>query len=90
MQALVNMIVASGIITTGQTLPLISYGGSSIIATSIAFGIMIAASKADKPKRTEALASVTESDQPAHEEAYPEDEKPSEVLLTPTETQDIQ
>ena len=90
MQALVNMIVASGIITTGQTLPLISYGGSSIIATSIAFGIMIAASKADKPKRTEALASVTESDQPAHEEVYPTDEEPSEVLLTPTETQDIQ
>ena len=90
MQALVNMIVASGIITTGQTLPLISYGGSSIIATSIAFGIMIAASKADKPKRTEALASVTESDQPAHEEVYPTDEESSEVLLTPTETQDIQ
>ena len=54
LQALVNMIVASGVITTGQTLPLISYGGSSIIATSMAFGIMIGASRVDKPKRVEA------------------------------------
>ena len=54
LQALVNMIVASGVITTGQTLPLISYGGSSIIATSMAFGIMIGASRVDKPKRVDA------------------------------------
>ena len=51
MQAIVNMVVASGIISTGQTLPLLSYGGSSIIAASMAFGIMIGASRVDKDKR---------------------------------------
>ena len=90
MQALVNMIVASGIITTGQTLPLISYGGSSIIATSIAFGIMISASKIDKPKRTEALAQAAASEQAAPEVACPEEEEVTEIPLTSTETQDIE
>ena len=90
MQALVNMIVASGIITTGQTLPLISYGGSSIIATSIAFGIMISASKIDKPKRTEALAQAAASEQTAPEVACPEEEEATEIPLTSTETQDIE
>ena len=60
LQALVNMIVASGIITTGQTLPLISYGGSSILATSIAFGIMIGASRVAKPKREFTEVTATE------------------------------
>lgn len=48
LQALVNMVVASGIITTGQTLPMLSFGGSSIIATSIAFGLVIGASRVDR------------------------------------------
>ena len=40
--ALVNMMVATGIIpTTGQTLPFISYGGTSIIFNSIAVGILL-------------------------------------------------
>ena len=51
MQAIVNMVVASGLISTGQTLPLLSYGGSSIIAVSMSFGIMIGASRVDKDKR---------------------------------------
>ena len=81
LQALVNMIVASGIITTGQTLPLISYGGSSILATSIAFGIMIGASRVDKPKR-----------EPHTEEAeFTEVTEPETVVEEPlpdTDTQD--
>lgn len=41
MQALINIAVVSGVFMTGQTLPLISDGGSSYLSTSIAMGIMI-------------------------------------------------
>jgi len=42
MNAIINMMVATGIIpTTGQTLPFISYGGTSIIFNSIAVGILL-------------------------------------------------
>ena len=42
MQALVNMIVGSGlVIVTGQPLPLISRGGTSILITSVYFGIIL-------------------------------------------------
>lgn len=42
MNAVTNMMVAAGIIpTTGQTLPFISYGGTSIIFNSIAVGILL-------------------------------------------------
>lgn len=45
MQALVNIAVVSGKFLTGQPLPLISAGGSSILVCSIAMGIMISISK---------------------------------------------
>ena len=42
MNAAINMLVASGLIpTTGQTLPFISYGGTSIVFNSIAVGILL-------------------------------------------------
>lgn len=42
MNAVINMMVATGMIpTTGQTLPFISYGGTSIIFNSIAVGILL-------------------------------------------------
>lgn len=42
MNAVINMLVATGMIpTTGQTLPFISYGGTSIIFNSIAVGILL-------------------------------------------------
>lgn len=42
MNAVINMMVAAGMIpTTGQTLPFISYGGTSIIFNSIAVGILL-------------------------------------------------
>lgn len=42
LNALVNMSVASGVIpTTGVTLPFVSYGGTSILFTSIAIGILL-------------------------------------------------
>ncbi|MBI4647554.1 MAG: FtsW/RodA/SpoVE family cell cycle protein [Bacteroidia bacterium] len=45
-QALLNMAVAVTLIpTTGQTLPLVSMGGTSILFTCIALGIMLSVSK---------------------------------------------
>lgn len=42
LNALVNMSVASGVIpTTGVTLPFVSYGGTSILFTSMAIGILL-------------------------------------------------
>lgn len=42
MQTLINMSVASGILPTkGLTLPMISYGGSSVLASLIAFAILL-------------------------------------------------
>lgn len=46
LQAAVNMAVNVGLIpVTGQTLPLISKGGTSIIFTCIAIGIILSISK---------------------------------------------
>ena len=46
MQAMVNMSVAVGLIpVTGQTLPLISHGGTSIILTSFNFGLILSVSR---------------------------------------------
>ncbi len=45
-QALFSMMVAVGILpVTGQPLPLISMGGTGVVATSIYFGIMMAVSR---------------------------------------------
>lgn len=46
LQALINMSVAVGILpVTGVTLPLVSMGGSSVVFTSIAFGIILSVSR---------------------------------------------
>ena len=67
-QALLNMMVAVQLIpVTGQTLPLISSGGSSIWVTCAALGIILSVTKkdeeiakelADKQKRDEALQKL--------------------------------
>ena len=67
-QALLNMMVAVQLIpVTGQTLPLISSGGSSIWVTCAALGIILSVTKkdeeiakeiADKHKREEALQKL--------------------------------
>jgi cell division protein FtsW len=57
MQALVNMCVATGIApVTGQNLPLISQGGSSIIATCIMFGMLLSVSRSLKTEDAEGEA----------------------------------
>lgn len=67
-QAMVNMAVAVGIFpVTGQPLPMISKGGTSMIVTSIYFGIMISVSRfADKREdtKTEQTAIAQQSNQP--------------------------
>jgi cell division protein FtsW len=46
LQALVNMCVSAGLVpVTGQNLPFISRGGSSIIGTCIMFGILLSVSR---------------------------------------------
>lgn len=56
-QAMVNMAVAVGLFpVTGQTLPLISMGGSSTLFTSAAFGIILSVSRDIQIKREENLA----------------------------------
>lgn len=77
LQALVNMVVASGLITTGQPLPLLSYGGSSILASSIAIGITIAASRVDRPKRLQQAGLIEEAD--AEELPWEEEEELEEA-----------
>ncbi|MDR0541957.1 MAG: FtsW/RodA/SpoVE family cell cycle protein [Dysgonamonadaceae bacterium] len=60
-QALANMAVAVGVIpVTGQTLPLISRGGTSILITCIYFGIILSVSRFDNPKGEEREEAIIE------------------------------
>jgi len=55
-QAMINMGVAVGLLpTTGQPLPLISMGGTSIWFTSLAIGIILSVSKENDQIATDAL-----------------------------------
>ena len=50
-QAIINMGVAVGLFpTTGQPLPMISYGGTSLWITCLAFGIILSVSRQIKSK----------------------------------------
>jgi cell division protein FtsW len=64
MQAFVNMAVAVGLVpVTGQTLPLVSMGGSSIFFTSMAAGMILSVSwgiKEDEKKESEKLREEQE------------------------------
>ncbi len=63
LQALFHMAIVTGVFpVSGQPLPLISKGGSSIIATSIAFGIMLSVSRfaVQNDKRKDVNAEILE------------------------------
>jgi cell division protein FtsW len=70
-QALSHMAVAVGLIpVTGQTLPLVSRGGASILTTCVYFGIILSVSRFDNPKGEEREEAILE--------AYNEDEETTE------------
>ena len=51
-QVLINAGVVSGLLPTkGLTLPLVSYGGSSLIVTLIAIGMLLSISREDPASR---------------------------------------
>lgn len=62
-QALVNMAVAVGLgPVTGQTLPLISHGGTSILMTSFSFGIILSVSRyVERANEPELVPAVSET-----------------------------
>ncbi len=83
-QALINMAVAVELLpVTGQTLPLISSGGSSVWMTCIAVGIILSVTKKEeeiaeelqeKQKREEALQRLIDKQLKEEEEAENEEE----------------
>lgn len=61
-QALISMLVAVGLgPVTGQPLPLISRGGTSVLITSIYFGIMMGVSREQLELRDRVNETITES-----------------------------
>jgi len=60
-QAMINMAVAVNLIpVTGQTLPMVSMGGSSILFTCISFGLFLSVSRCTE------LAKETSENKPSH------------------------
>lgn len=63
LQALINMAVAVNLFpVTGLTLPLVSKGGTSILLTSVAFGVIMSVSRYvenDEPIETESESNTT-------------------------------
>lgn len=65
-QALISMLVAVGIFpVTGQPLPLISRGGTSVLITSIYFGIMMGVSREQTELRNRVQGTKEESQEEA-------------------------
>lgn len=63
-QALVSMMVAVGIgPVTGQPLPLISRGGTSVIITSIYFGVMLCVSREQAERQSQQLSVQNDSEE---------------------------
>lgn len=78
-QALIHIGVCTGaMFVTGQPLPLISRGGSSIVCTSFSFGLILALSRLIKQEQDEAAAPSEPESEP---EALPAEGET--VTLTP-------
>lgn len=73
LQAMINMAVAVNLVpVTGQTLPLVSMGGTSLFFTSIAVGIILSVSRdAEMPKENNTPAEKPEVKTPAKEKQVP-------------------
>ncbi|MCH3923983.1 MAG: FtsW/RodA/SpoVE family cell cycle protein [Bacteroidales bacterium] len=77
MQAIVNMMVATNLIpVTGQTLPFISYGGTSFVFSSFALGIILNISSAENQKTKQEI--LEEIEQEKQEEIEQEDNRVEE------------
>ncbi len=62
-QALVNLAVAMAVLPTkGLTLPFVSYGGSSLLVSSAAMGVLLAVSRGSKPRNARTLADLPGGD----------------------------
>jgi len=67
-QALINMAVAVSLFpVTGQTLPLVSRGGSSILFTCFAMGIVLSISRGSKVEQLETISNETDKNQETKE-----------------------
>lgn len=64
LQAMINMAVAVNLVpVTGQTLPFVSMGGSSILFTSIALGMILSVSHGVEEERKEGLKNPQKADE---------------------------
>ncbi|HKJ54693.1 MAG TPA: FtsW/RodA/SpoVE family cell cycle protein, partial [Nitriliruptoraceae bacterium] len=64
-QAMINIATVIGVLPiTGMTLPLISAGGSSLVATMVALGILVAIARSNA-RSDEATATPTTSESKA-------------------------
>ena len=79
LQALVNMGVATGYLpVTGQTLPLISYGGTSYVLTCCAIGVILSVSNHNKKRKlAQQQEVVTEQTEPEQKTSNTEQEDES-------------
>jgi cell division protein FtsW len=80
-QAMINMAVAVNLIpVTGQTLPMVSMGGSSIIFTSVSFGLLLSVSRcldADDEKIVDTQSEDEKTEKNTDHTKKPTEEKPS-------------
>ena len=86
-QALANMAVAVGLIpVTGQTLPLVSRGGTSTLITCIYFGIILGVSRYENPKGAQREGEIEEEIK-EEKEAAEEAENNTELIEIPYENE---
>jgi len=84
-QALVNMAVAVGLMpVTGQPLPFISWGGTSMLFTGAAFGIILSVSR-EMRKDDEVKNRKSAEKQPPEEPESATESEPEEEYISQTE-----
>jgi len=82
LQAVINMLVVVALIPTkGLTLPFVSYGGSSMLVSCAAVGILLNISRAHGIAAVRTVAPVAEDDAPAETPAKPRRQRPRTGLL---------